>query len=390
MLQRHAAGDIPAKHHIAFRDPSGALLYEECHTRMGFDGPYTILYHRNEPHRHTDWRASQRGWAPPVAESDETARVLRRRHFRTFELPPVAAAPLDTRTPLMFNSDVVVSIARPTRSDDVYFANVDSDDLFYIHRGSGVLRSILGDVRFTEKDYVFVPRGIKYRFVLDEAVEQHWIVFECRDDFFLPKQWRNPVGQIRMDAPFCHRDFALPEFSGPLDEGIRTVVAKANGRFTEFDFATSPFDVVGWDGSVYPWKFPILNFQPRAGLVHLPPDWHGNFAFPGGLICSFVPRTVDFHPQSIPCPYPHEAVHCDEFLFYAEGNFVSRRGMKNGSVSFHPRGVLHGPHPGAYEASIGHKATNELAVMMDTIKPLQIAAPAIAIEDSEYHASWRP
>lgn len=390
MLDRHCAGEIPAKHHIAFRDADGRLRHEECLTRLGFDGPYTLIYHQNEPHRHVSWGKSSYGWKTPKEEGAETSEVLRRRHFKTFDLPATPQPPINCRVPLMFNRDVVVSVLRPGVSDPIYLSNADSDDLFYMHRGAGVLRSILGDIRFEAKDYVFVPRGLKYRFVLDADVEQYWLAFECKRDFFLPKQWRTDVGQIRMDAPFCHRDFTKPEFRGPLDEGIRSFVAKANDRFTEYELQDSPLDCVGWDGAVYPWKFPILNFQPRAGLVHLPPDWHGNFAFPGGLICSFVPRMVDFHPDAIPCPYPHESVHCDEFLFYAEGNFVSRRGISNGSVSFHPRGVLHGPHPGAYERSIGHRRTDELAVMMDTMAPLFIASDALAIEDENYHASWRP
>ncbi|MFT6629900.1 MAG: homogentisate 1,2-dioxygenase, partial [Flavobacteriales bacterium] len=321
---------------------------------------------------------------------EDTARVLRRRHFKSFDLVPSGKAPIDGRVPLMFNSDVVCGVARPTASDPIYFSNLDGDELIYMHKGSGVLRSVLGDVRFEQRDYVFVPRGIKHRWILDEGVEQYWVTFECKRDFFLPKQWRTQTGQIRMDAPFCHRDFRKPEFIGPLDEGIRSFVVKHSGRFSEYELDHSPLDVVGWDGSVYPWAFPILNFQPRAGLVHLPPDWHGNFAFPGGIICSFVPRMVDFHEDAIPCPYPHESVHCDEFLFYAEGNFVSRKGIDSGSISFHPRGIMHGPHPGSYEGSIGHRRTDELAVMMDTFVPLKVTAQAIAIEDNTYHASWKP
>jgi homogentisate 1,2-dioxygenase len=389
MLDRIASGELPAKHHIVSRGPSGELRHEECLTRQGFDGPYTLIYHRDEPHRHTAWEKYAGGWSRPVAEDEETAAPLRRRHFRSFDIP-LTGSPLQSRTPVMFNDDVTCAILRPTKSDDVYFANLDGDELFYMHKGSGVLRSILGDVRFEARDYVFVPRGIKHRFILDEGHEQYWIHFECHKDFFLPKQWRTSTGQIRMDAPFCHRDFTRPEFTGPMDEGIRQFVVKCDHRFTAYTMPNSPLDCVGWDGSVYPWKFPILNFQPRAGLVHLPPDWHGNFAFPGGLICSFVPRVVDFHPEAIPCPYPHESVHCDEFLFYAEGNFVSRRGMSSGSISFHPRGVMHGPHPGAYEASIGHRRTDELAVMMDTFAPLRIARQVLPFEDDEYHASWLP
>ena len=390
MIQRLVAGEVPAKHHIKFTDAEGRIRHEEAHTREGFDGPFTLMYHLHEPHRHTEWGVSDYGFAPPVAEGLDTVMPLRRRHFKSFELPRRGGSPLNSRVALQFNKDVVFSSVKPTESDPVYFSNADGDDLYYIHKGSGILRTPLGDLRFGHRDYVCVPRSIKHRFVLDEGVEQDWICFEIRNTIRLPKQWLTHNGQIRMDAPFCHRDFIAPTFTGPNDEGIRTFVVKQQDRFSQFTLAHSPLDVVGWDGSVYPWTFNILKFQARAGLVHLPPDWHGTFAFGGGIICSFVPRMVDFHEQAIPCPYPHEAVHCDEILFYAEGNFISRKGIGSGSISYHPRGVMHGPHPGAYEGSIGHRSTNELAVMMDTFVPLEVCKTAIAVEDNDYHGSWRP
>ncbi len=222
-------------------------------------------------------------------------------------------------------------------------------------------------MRFEQDDYVFVPKGLAHRFVPDDA-PQYWLTVECHGGLWLPKQWRNEVGQLRMDAPYCHRDFRRPEFEGPRDEGIRDVVVKRGGRFHGFRQPHSPLDVVGWDGTVYPWAFPILNFQPRAGLVHLPPTWHGTFAARGALICSFVPRVVDFHPEAIPCPYPHSSVDVDELLFYCRGNFTSRKGVGPGSISHHPPGIPHGPHPGSYEKSIGTARTDELAVMIDAIR----------------------
>jgi homogentisate 1,2-dioxygenase len=390
VIERIAAGEYPTKHHIVFRGTDGALRHEECLTRDGFDGPYSILYHLHEPHRHAAWRVSGYGWAPPVAEDDSTSEPLRRRHFKSFELTSDPGAPINARRPLYFNHDVVVTVVKPSASDPVYFANADGDDLFYIHKGSGLLRSVVGDVPFGPRDYVCIPRGLKHRFILDPGVEQHWLGFEVLNALRIPKQWRNEAGQLKMEAPYCHRDFRLPTFMGPLDEGIRTFVVKRNDRFSEYEVKESPLDVVGWDGTVYPWAFPILNFQPRAGLIHLPPDWHGTFAFNGGIICSFVPRVVDFHEQAIPCPYPHESVHCDEVLFYAEGNFISRRGISSGSLSYHPRGIMHGPHPGAYEASIGHRRTDELAVMMDTFGALKVCKQALGIEDPDYHGAWRP
>ena len=386
MLDRIAQGSFPRKHHIAHRDAAGSLRWEECLTREGFDGPYTILYHERRPHEHRVAEA-QHGFAVPAAASP--APHLAKRHYRSLELKGSGGAPLDARTPLLFNEDVVVGLVRPTAADPVYFSNADADDLFFVLRGGGLLRTLVGDLRFEEDDYVFVPRGLLHRFLPDAGREQVWLSIEALGGIHLPRQWRNEVGQLRMDAPYCHRDFKLPEFVGPLDEGIRDLVVKRGGAFHGFTTPSSPLDVVGWDGAVYPFVFPILNFQPRAGLVHLPPDWHGTFAARGALICSFVPRMVDFHPEAIPCPYPHSSVDCDEILFYCRGNFTSRRGVGPGSISFHPAGLPHGPHPGAYEASIGHRETSELAVMLDTVRPLRETQAARSVEDPGYQESFR-
>lgn len=384
MLDRMQSGEVPKKHHIAFRGPDGSLRHEECITRQGFDGPYSLIYHLNRPHTHRPVQIPHGFTLPePVGP-----RPLRKRHYKTFDLPRSGACALDARVPMVFNSDVTVSVLRPDMDDPVYFVNSDGDDLYFIFSGSGTLRSVFGDLRFQADDYVVVPKGTVHRWVLNEG-PQDWLSLECFGGVGLPKQWRTETGQLRMDAPFCHRDFRRPEFSGPRDEGIRELVVKAQGAFHGFALDHSPLDAVGWDGSSYPVAFPILNFQPRAGLVHLPPDWHGTFAARGALICSFVPRVVDFHDEAIPCPYPHASVDCDEILFYCRGNFTSRRGVGPGSISHHPAGIPHGPHPGAYEGSIGHRRTEELAVMMDTLHPLHTARPAVAVEDPDYHDSFR-
>jgi homogentisate 1,2-dioxygenase len=386
MLDRMQAGELPPKHHIAFRGPDQALRHEECITRQGFDGPYTIAYHLHRPHTHRAI-AAEHGFALP---RPVTGRPLRKRHFKSGELTRAEGprAPVDARVPLIFNQDVAVYVTKPTGADPVYFSNGDADDLHYVHQGSGTVRTVLGDLRYQPEDYVCIPKGIVHRFLPDEGSEQTWLSIECNGGLGLLKQWRTETGQLRMDAPYCHRDFRRPEFRGPLDEGIREVVVKRDGAWHGFAFEHSPLDVVGWDGSAYPFVFPILNFQPRAGLVHLPPDWHGTFATRGALICSFVPRVVDFHPEAIPCPYPHASVDCDEVLFYARGNFISRRGVGPGSLSYHPAGIPHGPHPGAYEGSIGAKTTEELAVMMDTFAPLHVTEQAVGIEDPDYHATF--
>jgi len=384
MLERIARGEVPAKHHIASRDAFGALRHEECITRDGFEGPYTIAYHVHRPHTHQPG-ASPHGW--PAPEAAAPAGLLKR-HYLTQSMARRPGPPVDARTPLLFNDDVVLSVAFPDADDPVYVVNGDGDDCIFVHAGGGVVRSILGDLPFGPDDYVVIPRGIPHRIVLTPGVAQHWFVVECRGGLHLPKQWRNEVGQLRMDAPYCHRDFRPVTFRGPLDEGIRAVVVKRLDRFHAFELDHPILDVVGWDGSVYPFAFPILNFQPRAGLVHLPPTWHGTFATRGALICSFVPRVVDFHPEAVPCPYPHSSVDCDEVLFYCRGNFTSRRGVGPGSVSFHPMGIPHGPHPGAYEGSLGARETSELAVMLDTVKPLHPTPFALQTEDPSYQRSF--
>lgn len=388
MLDRMVAGSVPAKHHITHHDVDGSLLYEHCFTRKGFDGAYSILYHRKRPHLARTVEACH-GWASPEAADPDLP--LERRHFRTQDMARQGGPAVDARTVLLFNDDVEIGVAFPSEPDPVYVANGDGDEIVFVLEGTGTLVTPFGTLRYEPLDYVCIPKGVMHRFVPDEGVAQWWQVTTCLGGVGLLPQWRNETGQLRMDAPYCHRDFRRPDFQGPMDEGIRELVVRRMGKWQGFvyDEDHPPLDVVGWDGTVYPWIFPMLNFQPRAGLVHLPPDWHGTFATRGALICSFVPRVVDFHPQAIPCPYPHSSVDCDEFLFYCEGNFTSRKGVDRGSVSFHPYGIPHGPHPGAYEGSIGHARTDETAVMIDTFKPLIPTAAALAIEHAGYHDTFR-
>jgi homogentisate 1,2-dioxygenase len=391
MLDRMVAGIVPPKPHTALRDQEGRLRYEECLTRDGFDGPFTILYHQHRPHTQ-ELAPAQHGWTAPPAELSQSPpppRTLQRHHYRSQDLPRAGGGPpVDARVPLLFNRDVVVSVLHPDAADPVYFANGDGDDLFFIFEGGGTLRTSLGDLRFAQNDYLFVPRGLPHRFLPDPGA-QYWLSIECAAGLGLPRQWRNEVGQLRMDAPYSHRDFGRPDFRGPLDEGMRDLVIKRAGAFHGFRYEHAPLDVVGWDGTVYPWVFPILSFQPRVGMVHLPPTWHGTFAARGVLICSFVPRPLDFHPDAIPCPYPHSSVSCDEIIFYCRGSFTSRRGVSPGSISHHPAGIIHGPHPGAYEGSIGARETSELAVMLDLYQPLEPTGACLGVEDPGYHASFR-
>jgi homogentisate 1,2-dioxygenase len=383
MLDRMQLGEVARKHHTQLRGADGELRFEECFTRDGFDGPYTIMYHLRRPHVQK-LAPAQHGWVGPASVSE---RAIAKRHYKTFELAAKRGGPqIDGRVALMFNTDVTTGVAFPSSHDPVYIADGDADQLVYIHKGGGTLRTILGDVPFAQGDYVFVPRGLLHRFMPEG--EQYWFWLSLTGGLHIPKQWRNEVGQLRMDAPYSHRDFKRPVLRAPIDEGIRDLVVRREGRWHGFQMQDSPLDVIGWDGTVYPWAFPILAFQPRVSSIHLPPTWHGTFAARGVLVCSFVPRLVDFGPDSIPCPYPHSNTHCDEIIFYADGNFTSRKGVQAGSISHHPMGVPHGPHPGAYEKSIGTTRTDEIAVMCDLFAPLHPTPAALGIEDPGYQDSF--
>ncbi len=393
MFERTAVGSFPAKHHIVSRDAAGALRHEECITQDGFDGPYTIAYHERAPHT-VRTAAPKGGWVSLdwASLNNTPERPLAKRHYRSQALSAkdTGGQAVCARMPLLYNADVTISVVKPDVEDATYFVNADGDELFYVHEGEGVVRTQFGDLRFEPCDYVFLPRGTMYRFLPTPGVAQYWLALELKGGLHIPRQWRNAVGQLRMDAPYCHRDFRKVEFRGPVDEGLRELTVKRDERFHGFAYQHAPLDVVGWDGSVYPWVFPIMNFQPRVGLVHVPPTWHGTFASRGSLICSFVPRLTDFHKDAIPCPYPHSSIDVDEFIFYCRGNFTSRKGIAPGSISHHPAGIPHGPHPGAYEASIGSKDTSELAVMLDVTSSLRPTSAALAIEDANYHDSFIP
>jgi len=384
MIHRLQRGQIPDKPHTVF-EVDGRLTYEHCFTRDGFDGPYTIMWHRRPPH----WVELEEdlgrhpGWAEPGWQGS-----LRRCHYLTGDISAGGTAFLGRRL-LFANADVAVWLARPTESEPTLVANADGDELTFVHMGSGRLETPLGVVTFEPQDYVYVPQALPHRWLLDGPA--HLLMTEARKPLRVPNQFRSPEGQLNMFAPFTHHDFREPKWpdGGPEALGVpRRMVVQSRGRLTAFEMAHDPFDVVGWDGQSWPFAFPIRAYQPKTGLIHLPPTVHITFAGSGYVVCSFVPRVVDFHERAIPCPYPHSSPDCDEILFYVEGNFTSRKGVGPGSISLHPRGLPHGPHPGTYEASIGTNRTDELAVMIDTIKPLEPTEHAQAIEDPSYNRSW--
>jgi homogentisate 1,2-dioxygenase len=378
-----AVGELPDKPHTVLRGKDGELRYEECLTRGGFDGPFSILYHLGRPQA---WQRdpSVLPMAALPTQADPVA-ALTRRHYRT-RLLAAGGALRQACTPLLVNADVLLCAAKPDASERAYFSNADADELWFVRQGRGVVRSVFGDLRFGADDYVCIPKGVLHRVLIEEPCDL--LLIACRGGVGILSQFRNGIGQLRMDAPYSHRDFRRPVFAGPLDEGIREVVIERLGVRHGYRAPASPLDVVGWDGTVYPWAFPILAFQPRVSSVHLPPTWHGTFAAQGALICSFVPRPLDFHPQAIPCPYPHASVDVDEVLYYVRGQFGSRSGVEPGSITLHPRGIAHGPQPGRYEASLGATRTEELAVMLDCHAPLVPCAPAAQLEDAGYDASF--
>ncbi len=393
MLHRHTLGRVPPKPHTTFRDENGKLLMEQMVTRDGFEGPFSILYYRIPP---TDEFEVENlklpGYCPfePVRE-----QPLHRRHIRTQDLKPGGDFLTGRRT-LLFNSTLHIGICKPAQPAGDFFSNGDGDELLFIKQGSGRLESIYGVLPFREHDYVLIPRSTAYRLHL-EGDRGTILYFEGRPKLGIPGDYRNKWGQLTDFAPYSHRDFRLPAELLRFDERshgkppYRIVVKQADG-LTVHKYKHFPLDVVGWDGALYPVAFSIHDYQPKTGLVHLPPTIHTTFAGPGFVVCSFVPRLVDYFDRgdskAIPCPYAHSSVDMDEILYYVEGNFTSRRGIESESISLHPQGVTHGPHPGTYERSVGTKRTDELAVMCDTYEPLKMTTAADEVEDKKYHTSW--
>ncbi len=393
MIHYMRMGSVPKKHHVTHHE-DGKLLMEQCMTRVGFDSTYSILYYQTPPTDEFKVKSFEVKGFAPVKPIDE--QLLHRRHIRTQDIKHEGDFLTGRRTVLM-NDDVRVGIVKTSEpAGDAWFSNGEGDECWFAYDGGGVLESVYGTLSFGRQDYVIIPKGTPYR-LHPENAKATFLVFESATYIDVPKQFRNENGQITMDAPYCHRDFRVPTELLRYDkskhgEGPFKHVVKYSNQLSVHEYEHFPWDVVGWDGVVYPVAFNIKDYQPRTGTIHLPPTIHITFAGRGFIICSFVPRKVDYYNngdvKAIPCPYGHASVDCDEILYYVEGNFTSRKGIDSQSISLHPMGVPHGPHPGTYERSVGTDTTSELAVMCDTFKPLKMTQFADSIEDKEYHYSW--
>ena len=376
-------GQIPPKRHTQFRKPDGSLYHEELFSTEGFSNVYSLLYHLYPP-----TKIRQVGDPFSVEPKVVMSKQLQPRSLKGFNIKPEDDY-LKSRKPVLVNSDLHISLAAPRKSmEDYFYKNTDADEMIFIHEGSGTLLTAYGEVEFEYGDYVIVPRGTVYQIKFNDS-NNRLLIVESFSPIQFPKRYMNNVGQLLEHSPFCERDIKTPKNLTTHDEsGDFLFYIKKQGIMYPYHYAHHPFDLIGWDGYVYPWAFSIHNFEPITGRVHLPPPIHQTFETPSFVVCSFVPRLYDYHPLSIPAPYNHSNIDSDEVLYYVDGDFMSRKSVERGQITLHPGGIPHGPHPGTYEGSIGKKETQELAVMIDPFRPLQLTEAALGIEDPDYFLSW--
>lgn len=377
------SGSVPPKRHIQFRRPDGGLYAEELVSTKGFAGVYSLLYHLNPPTATLDVRSWVR-----EARVFEPNDPLRNRHFRTDSLWAGASGDaVDARRPLLGNTDLVMSVADVDRPMSFFYRNCGGDELLFVHAGTGTLETPFGDLRYGPHDYLVVPSGTTYR--LQPMDSTRLVVYESRGTVEIPRRFRNEAGQLAEHAPYYERDFRTPTLRDPIGTIGEFEIRVTNlGRHATYIVAHHPFDLIGWDGYCYPYAFNVDDYAPITGKLHQPPTVHAVFDAPGAAFCVFVPRLLDYHPLAVAVPYNHANVDCDEVLYYVSGDFMSRRGIAEGSLTLHAAGAPHGPQPGAVEASFGKTATDEIAIMVDTFAPLGIAPAALACEDDAYFRSW--
>jgi homogentisate 1,2-dioxygenase len=376
-------GEIPRKRHTQFRKPDGSLYREQLMSTKGFSDIYSLTYHINPPTQVTRVEKVR-----DILYEAEEQGPLRHRHFfgKRAEL---AGDPIDSRQVLLFNSDVALAVSKPTEEMNYYYRNGDCDEVLFVHEGEGVLETIFGNLHYRKGDYLVIPVGTTYR--IEMSKPSRFLVIESASMIKTPRRYRNEHGQLEEHSPFCERDIRPPSELITHDEkGEFEVRVKSRNMLHSYIYNFHPLDVVGWDGYLFPYAFNIEDFEPITGRLHQPPPVHQTFQGDGFVICSFVPRLYDYHPLAIPAPYYHSNIESDEVLYYVDGNFMSRKGIEEGSITLHPMGIPHGPHPGTIEKSIGAKETHELAVMVDTFKPLHVAKAAHAVEDTDYMYSWLP
>ncbi|WP_129713688.1 homogentisate 1,2-dioxygenase [Pedobacter sp. SYP-B3415] len=379
----HQLGKIPPKRHTIFRKPDGELYAEELVSTEGFSSLYSLVYHCHPP-------TLVKSIAEPYSVAPRIAREKHLKHTSLigFNIPPQDDY-LESRKAVLVNSDLHIILAAPrTSMTDYFYKNSEADEVIFVHEGSGTLKSGFGELKFAYGDYLVIPRGTIYQLHFDTA-ENRLLIVESFSPVRSPKRYRNAFGQLEEHSPYCERDIRRPENLQTIDEkGDFRVLIKKQGLIYPYVYGTHPFDYIGWDGFHYPWALSIHDFEPITGRLHQPPPVHQTFDAHNFVICSFVPRKYDYHPQSIPAPYNHSNVDSDEVLYYVDGDFMSRKSVVRGQITLHPGGIPHGPHPGTVEKSIGQESTQELAVMIDSFRPLMITEDALGIEDENYHKSW--
>jgi homogentisate 1,2-dioxygenase len=379
----HTLGQIPHKRHTQFRRPDGKLYSEQLFSTEGFSNDYSLMYHVHPP---TQIIKTEKpvDVSPKIAEE----KMLKHRSFEGFNIKPEKDY-LDSRIPVLVNNDLHIVLAAPQQSmEGYYYKNTDADEMIFVHEGTGVLKTLYGEITFGYGDYLVIPRGTIYQIHFNDANNRLFIV-ESFSPIRFPKRYQSKYGQLLEHSPFCERDIRVPQNLQTHDEkGDFIIRAKKRGILYNLHYGTHPFDVIGWDGCCYPFAFSIHDFEPITGRVHQPPPVHQTFEANNFVVCSFVPRLFDYHPDAIPAPYNHSNIDSDELLYYVDGDFMSRKNVTRGMITLHPAGIPHGPHPGSVEKSIGAKETKELAVMVDTFHPLMITKQALEIENDNYTMSW--